>query len=112
MAEAKVKCSNKVTLRAEIQYLATRQDKGDWLYGLVEVSVLPYLMIGASDEWNLGNPDGKKEHFYMFNITGNYRNNRLMLGYGHTREGFNCSGGVCRFVPETRGFRLSYNYNF
>ncbi|MDE5660081.1 MAG: hypothetical protein K2I28_04215 [Muribaculaceae bacterium] len=112
VAEAKVKCSNKVTLRAEVQYLATRQDKGDWLYGLVEVSVLPYLMIGASDEWNLGNPDGKKEHFYMFNITGNYRNNRLMLGYGRTREGFNCSGGVCRFVPESRGFQLTYNYNF
>jgi len=110
--EAKVKCSSKVTLRAEAQYLATKQDKGDWVYGLVEVSVLPYLMIGASDEWNVGNPNGNKEHFYMFNVTGNYRNNRLMLGYGRTREGFNCSGGVCRFVPETRGFQLSYSYNF
>lgn len=108
--EGKVKCSNKVTLRAELQYLATKQDKGDWAYGLVEVSILPYLMIGASDQWNCGN--GHNDHYFMFNVTGNYRNNRLMLGYGRTREGYNCSGGVCRFVPASRGFQIAYNYNF
>lgn len=106
--EAKGKCSDVVTLRGELQYLATQQDKGDWLYGLAEVSILPYLMISASDQWNIPNRD----HYYMFTVTGNYRNNRLMLGYGRTREGFNCSGGVCRFMPATRGFQLVYNYNF
>ena len=35
-----------------------------------------------------------------------------MIGYGRTRAGFNCSGGVCRYVPATRGFQISYNYNF
>ncbi len=108
--EGKFKCSDKVTLRAELQYLATKQDKGDWAYGLVEVSVLPYLMFGVSDYWNCGK--GNNDHYYMLNVTGNYRNNRLMLGYGRTREGFNCSGGVCRFVPASRGFQLTYNYNF
>lgn len=106
--EAKGKCSDAVTLRGELQYLATKQDKGDWLYGMLEVSVLPYVMVSASDQWNIEN----KDHYYMFTVTGNYRNNRLMLGYGRTREGFNCSGGVCRFMPATRGFQLSYNYNF
>lgn len=109
VAEAKFKCSSKVTLRTELQYLNTKQDKGDWLYGLVEVSILPYVMVGASDQWNVGQTN---EHYYMFNVTGNYRNNRLMLGYGRTRAGYNCSGGVCRWVPATRGFQLSYNYNF
>lgn len=108
--EGKFKCSRKVTLRAEVQYLNTRQDKGDWTYGLVEVSVLPYLMFSVSDQWNCG--QGNNDHYYMFNVTGNYRNNRLMLGYGRTREGYNCSGGVCRFVPASRGFQLVYNYNF
>lgn len=107
--EGKFRCSEKVTLRSEVQYLATKQDKGDWIYGIVEVSVLPYIMVGASDQWNLG---GDKTHYYMVNVTGTYRNNRLMLGYGRTREGFNCSGGVCRYVPATRGFQLTYNYNF
>lgn len=112
VAEGKFRISDKVTLRTEVQYLATKQDKGDWIYGLAEVSILPYLMVSVSDQWNCGNPDGDKTHYYMFSLTGNYRNNRLMIGYGRTRAGINCSGGVCRYVPATRGFQISYNYNF
>lgn len=112
VGEGKFKLSNKVTLRTELQYLATKQDKGDWVYGLAEVSVLPYIMVGVSDQWNCGNPDGDKTHYYMANVTANYRSNRLMVGYGRTRAGINCSGGVCRYVPATRGFQISYNYNF
>jgi hypothetical protein len=48
----------------------------------------------------------------MVAVTGNYRSNRLMLSYGRTRAGYNCSGGVCRYVPATRGLSISYNYNF
>ena len=33
-------------------------------------------------------------------------------GQGCTDAGFNCSGGVCRWVPATRGFTFSYNYSF
>lgn len=109
VVEPKFRISNKVTLRTELQYLATAQDQGDWLYGLVEVSINPYVMVGLSDQWNSGQTDA---HYYMFNVTGNYRNNRLMLAYGRTRAGYNCSGGVCRYVPATRGFSLTYNYNF
>lgn len=112
VAEGKFRLSKKVTLRTEVQYLGTRQDKGDWLYGMAEVSILPYVMVGVSDQWNVGNPNGDKTHYYMFNVTGNYRNNRLMIGYGRTRAGINCSGGVCRYVPATRGFQIAYNYNF
>ena len=32
--------------------------------------------------------------------------------YGRTRAGYNCSGGVCRWIPAQKGFTLSYNYNF
>ena len=112
VGEAKFRCSDKVTVRTEVQYLATKQDKRDWLYGLVEVSILPYVMVGVSDEWNAGNVPGKRDHYYMFSVTGNYRNNRLMLGYGRTRDGYNCSGGVCRYVPSSRGLQIAYNYNF
>ncbi len=109
VADMKFRCSSKVTLRTEFQYLATKQDKGDWLYGLAEVSILPYIMVGVSDQWNAG---GDNTHYYMMTVTGNYRNNRLMLGYGRTRAGYNCSGGVCRYMPATRGFQFVYSYNF
>ena len=109
VVEPKVKLSRKLTLRSELQYLFTKQDQKDWAYGLVELSILPYLMVSASDQWNCGST---KTHYYMFTLTGNYKANRLMIGYGRTRAGFNCSGGVCRYVPATRGFQISYNYNF
>ncbi|MDE6629013.1 MAG: hypothetical protein K2K36_06545 [Muribaculaceae bacterium] len=107
--DGKYKFDNRFTLRGELQYLATRQDKKDWAYGLLELSVQPYLMISVSDMWNCG---GDGTHYYMAGITGNYRANRLMLSYGRTRAGFNCSGGVCRYVPASRGFQIGYTYNF
>lgn len=109
VAEGKYRFDKRYTLRAELQYLATRQDKKDWAYGLLELSVLPYLMFSVSDQWNCGTTD---IHYYMASVTANYRSNRLMVGYGRTRAGYNCSGGVCRYVPASRGFQLSYNYNF
>ena len=74
----------------------------------MEVSVLPYLMFSVSDQWNTEHG----EHYYMGTVTANYKSNRLMVGYGRTREGYNCSGGVCRYVPQTKGITISYNYNF
>lgn len=108
-AEGKYQFNNKLTLRAEAQYLATKQDEGDWTYGLLELSVLPYFMFTVSDMWNNGESN---VHYYMGSVTFNYKAHRLMAGYGRTRAGYNCSGGVCRYVPATRGFQMSYNFNF
>lgn len=109
VAEGKYKFNKKLTLRAELQYLQTPDDQKDWCFGLAELSVLPYLMFSVSDQWNHGDTG---IHYYMFNATGTFKGNRLMVGYGRTRAGFNCSGGVCRYVPASRGFQLAYSYNF
>lgn len=109
VAEGKYKINKKLTLRTELQYLQTKDDQKDWCYGLAELSVLPYLMFSLSDQWNHGDTG---IHYYMGAVTGNYKGNRLMLSYGRTRAGFNCSGGVCRYVPATRGFQIAYSYNF
>ncbi len=109
VAEGKYQFNDKLTLRGEVQYLHTEQDLGDWGYGLLELSVLPYLMFTVSDMWNMGESD---LHYYMGSVTGTYKSHRLMVGYGRTRAGFNCSGGVCRWVPASRGVQVSYNYNF
>lgn len=107
--DTKWRIDRRFTLRNELQYLHTHQDDGDWLYGLLELSVAPHLMVTVSDMWNVGVTD---THYYNFGVTGNYGANRLMLSYGRTRAGFNCSGGVCRYVPATRGFQISYAYTF
>ncbi len=107
--DGKYRFNKTLTLRTELQYLTTKDDDGDWCYGLLELSVAPYVMFSVSDMWNNGVTD---THYYMAGITGNYKANRLMLSYGRTRAGYNCSGGVCRYVPATRGFQISYSYNF
>lgn len=109
VAEGKYQFNKKLTLRGEAQYLTTKYDQGDWAYGLLELSVLPYLMFTVSDMWNVGESD---LHYYMGSVTFNYKSHRLMAGYGRTRAGYNCSGGVCRYVPASKGVNISYNYSF
>lgn len=109
VADAKWKINRKFTLRGELQYLFTKQDQKDWAYGLAEFSWTPYLMLSVSDMWNCGDTG---THYYMVGVTGSYRNNRLMLSYGRTRAGFDCSGGLCRPVPAMHGFKINYTYNF
>jgi hypothetical protein len=101
--------SRHTKLRTELQYLTTRQDQHDWAYALAELSLAPHWMFTVSDLWNCGTTD---IHYYQGLMTYNTGAHRIQLGYGRTRAGYNCSGGVCRYVPATKGFTLSYNYNF
>lgn len=107
--DTKWRIDRRFTLRNELQYLHTCQDKKDWVYGLLELSVAPYIMVTVTDMWNVGTTD---VHYYSFGVAGNYRANRFQLSYGRTRAGYNCAGGVCRYVPATRGFQIAYNYTF
>lgn len=124
VAEGKYKFSRKVTLRGEAQYLHTKQDQKDWWFGLLELSVLPHLMFTVSDQFNAHVPtytaDGavdenkgtNKVHYLMGSVTYTHKAHRLQISYGKTRAGYNCSGGVCRFVPASKGMTASYSFNF
>lgn len=117
IAEGKYTINKKLTLRGEAQYLHTKQDQGDWWYGLLELSVLPNFMFTVSDMYNakVPNEDGtatSKQHYYMFSGCFTHKAHRLQLSYGKTRAGYNCSGGVCRYVPASKGLQVSYNFNF
>lgn len=124
IAEGKYQFSPKVTLRGEAQYLHTRQDQKDWWFGLLELSVLPHLMFTISDQFNAHVPtytatgavdDSKgtnKVHYLMGSVTYTHKAHRLQLSYGKTRAGYNCSGGVCRYVPASKGLQASYSFNF
>lgn len=124
IAEGKYRINNKLTLRGEAQYLHTDQDQGDWYFGLLELSFLPHFMFTISDQYNGAEhyytPTGTidetkgthKEHYINGSVTFTAGAHRLQVGYGKTRAGYNCSGGVCRYVPASKGVTVSYNYNF
>ena len=109
IADGKYRFSPKLTLRCELQYQFCEGDVGDWAFGLAELSVAPHWMFTVSDMWNCGET---KLHFYQALVTYSLKSHRIQAGYGRTDAGYNCSGGVCRWVPATRGFTLSYNYTF
>ncbi len=124
VAEGKYQFSPKITLRGEAQYLHTKQDQGDWWYGLLELSVLPNFMFTISDQYNANvptyTPNGavdeskgtNRVHYLMGSVTFTHKAHRLQLSYGKTRAGYNCSGGVCRYVPASKGLQASYSFNF
>ena len=117
IAEGKWNINKKLTLRGEAQYLHTKQDQKDWWYGLLELSVLPSLMFTISDMYNghvesADHQSTSKQHYYMGSVCFTRKAHRLQVGYGKTRAGYNCSGGVCRYVPAQKGVTVSYNFNF
>ena len=109
VADGKYKFSNNNTLRIEAQYLNTHDDDGDWLFGLAELSIVPHWMLTVSDMWNTGKTD---LHYYQALATYTIGSHRIQGGYIRTRAGYNCSGGVCRWIPAQKGFSISYNYKF
>nr|WP_311150131.1 DUF6029 family protein [uncultured Prevotella sp.] len=109
VADVKQKLAPNTTLRVEGQYLVSKDGDKDWLFGLAELSLAPHWMFTLSDLYNVGNT---RVHYYQGYVTYSGGAHRLQLGYGRTRAGFNCSGGVCRYIPATKGLTLSYNYNF
>ena len=118
VADGLLQLAPKSKLRCELQYLSTKDGQGDWAFGLVELSLAPHWMFTLSDAWNCGDSDAAyyadntHHHYYQGLVTYNIGSHRLQVGYGRTRAGYNCAGGVCRYVPATKGFTLSYNYNF
>lgn len=123
IGEVKWNISKKLTLRAEAQYLHSNQDQGDWIFGLLELSILPNLMLTISDQYNAHvegeyNPEthaidgGHKVHYFQGIVTYSSGRHRIQASYGKTRAGYNCSGGVCRYVPAQKGLSLGYTYNF
>ncbi len=107
--EGQWKIAKRTQLRWEVQYLTTHQDDKDWVCALAELSLAPHWMFTLSDNYNCG---VTKEHYYTAMVTYNYRANRFALSFARNRAGFNCSGGVCRWVPASKGISLSYNYTF
>ncbi len=109
VADVRWNMTRRLTLRGELQYLSSKDDQGDWWYGLLELSWAPHWMFSIADMYNSGETN---LHYYQGLVTYNVKSHRIQLGYGRTRAGYNCAGGVCRYVPASRGVTLTYNYNF
>ena len=113
VVEAKWAVNKKIQMRAEAQYLYTKQDQGQWVAALYELSLFRQLVLSGQWMYNVGYAyEATNEHYYTIAATYTHGAHRVMAGYTKTREGFNCSGGVCRYVPKQEGVSLTYNFTW
>ena len=112
--EAKYALNKKVQMRAEAQYMYTKQDEGQWFAALYELSLWRQLVISGQWMYNIGygKETAEEKNYYTFAATYTHGAHRIMAAYTKTRAGFNCSGGVCRYVPKQEGVTLTYNFTW
>lgn len=113
VADITYNISRKYSLRGELEGLWTKQDKGNWLAGLLEFTISPEWFFSIQDQWNYGNSDAnQKIHYYLVNAGFIYNTTRISLSYGRQRAGLLCVGGVCRYVPAASGATLTITSSF
>jgi len=105
--------TKKISLRGEVQGLFTKEDKGNWTAGLLELTLSPKWFFSVLDQWNFGNSDASQRlHYYLLSAGFIYNTTRIALSYGRQREGILCIGGVCRYVPASSGLTLTVTSSF
>lgn len=107
------KISDKNAIRAELQGMMTKQDKGDWVMALLEYTISPNWFFSVMDQYNIGNDDNSQRlHYYLASFGLTKGSNRISLAYGRQREGILCVGGICRAVPASNGLQISITSTF
>ena len=113
VADVKWAINSNVQMRAELQYMFSRQDEGQWIHALYELSLFKQLMLTLSDTYNIGGTAASTHHnYYYAGLTFQHGAHRLMANFSRTMAGYNCTGGVCRYVPAQKGVNLSYSFTW
>ena len=109
VADLLYKWTPSLSTRLELQYLTTYEDKKDWMAALLEVNFAPHWSVWGSDMYNHGST---KMHYYNAGVSYAKGRTRLAVGYGRYKDGFICSGGVCRQIPQYTGANFSITTSF
>lgn len=104
VADVTYKINRKNSLRFEVQHLFTQQDHKNWVAALVEYNLAPRWSVSIQDMWNYGQT---KTHYISGSVGYSYGKVRAALNAGRFKEGYLCSGGVCRMTPAYTGVNLS-----
>lgn len=125
------KLTSRQSLRLELQYLYSpfatqetinpntgmpessvfedKKNRGSWWAASLEYSFAPKFSVFVSDMYNF---ESEKVHYYSVGMSYTKGNTRIGLSYGRNREGYVCSGGVCRQMPGYTGINLSLTTSF
>ncbi|WP_338408944.1 DUF6029 family protein [uncultured Flavobacterium sp.] len=101
------------SIRIQAEHLWADADLKNWAGATVEFNFNSKLSFYIYDMYNYGNKLKEKQIHY-YNLGGSFRkgSSRVALNYGRQRGGLVCVGGVCRFVPESKGISVSLSTSF
>lgn len=102
------KLSSKFSIHTELQYLYSQELTRDWMAGLLELGHGNWS-LSISDMYNHGSTG---DHYWNVSASYAFDSGRIMAGYGRSREGMVCSGGVCRYQPEYKGAFIKLQWYF
>jgi len=108
IVENTLKINDKKSVRLELQHLSTVDDTKNWSAYAFEYNLSSAFSLYFSDLYNYQNPkNDKKIHYY--NLGGSYNKglSRYTINYGRQRGGLICTGGICRYVPESSGISFT-----
>lgn len=101
------------SLRTELQWMQTEQDRGSWALLLLEYSIAPKWFVALQNAYNYGHPDEALRVHYPLVSAGYTRGTtKIQVNYGRQQEGVFCVGGICRVVPASNGFSMMITSNF
>ena len=119
-AEITYRFNEKNSLRAEVQYMDTKQDWGSWAFALLEYDIAPKWSFTLSDMLNVVQNKNDDNHNYTSPANNYYSAyvaytkgpHRFSLAYVKQVDGINCSGGVCRYEPAFSGVKATLTSSF
>lgn len=107
------KITRKKSIRAELSYMYTKQDLGQWAFAQVEVGFAPNWIITASDMINVvPKKTNKIVHYPSLSVVYTRKANRFTLSFVRQVAGVVCTGGICRPEPAFSGVRFNVISSF
>ncbi len=106
--------TRKKSVKAELQYMVTDEDFGQWFFALLEYNISPHWSFAVSDMINTMKTSSSQEatHYPTVFVAYNYKSNRFALSFVQQVEGVVCTGGICRLEPAFSGVRLNVTSQF
>ena len=104
VADLTYKINRKNSLRLELQHMYSKDDHKSWAAALLEYNLAPRWSVSVQDMWNYGDTG---THYINGSVSYSYSKVRAALNIGRFKEGYLCSGGVCRMTPAYTGINLS-----
>src|SRR5690554_120883 len=112
-AEGTYFLSETKSIRLELQHQWADQERKNWAGGTIEYIPSSKWSFFVHDIYNYGSDiENEKLHYYSAGGAFSKGATRIAATYGRQRGGMICVGGVCRYVPESTGFSLSFTTNF